>query len=137
MTEICWTHINCFCLTNGLPMDHTFLLLTACGLLAFVWVVRTACLRCSRLKLPPGPPGEFWAGNARQMTRNPNTLLTLPEFIREQPTEEEIRERIQKERDAEAERIKELEELSEQLDKEIEMEIRGKSPPHTDYFVMT
>lgn len=45
------------------------------------------------------------------------------------PSEEEMRERILRERDvAEAERIKELEELSEQLDKEIEMEIRGMSP---------
>lgn len=44
------------------------------------------------------------------------------------PSEEEIRERIIRERDAaEAERVKELEELSEQLDKEIELEIRGLS----------
>ena len=42
------------------------------------------------------------------------------------PSEGEIRERILREREAaEAERIKELDELSEQLDKEIEMEIRG------------
>ncbi|KAI0084486.1 WD40-repeat-containing domain protein [Irpex rosettiformis] len=41
------------------------------------------------------------------------------------PSEEEIRERVLKEREAaEAERLKELEELSEQLDKEIEIEIR-------------
>ncbi len=43
------------------------------------------------------------------------------------PSEEEIRERVLKEREAaEAERLKELEALSEQLDKEIEMEIRGE-----------
>lgn len=42
------------------------------------------------------------------------------------PSEQEIRDRIMKEREAaEVERTKELEELSEQLDKEIEMEIRG------------
>ena len=42
------------------------------------------------------------------------------------PSEEEIRERILKEREtAEVERMKQLEELSEQLDKEIELEIRG------------
>jgi dynein intermediate chain, cytosolic len=41
-------------------------------------------------------------------------------------SEDEIRERILKEREvAEAERLKELEALSEQLDKEIEIEIRG------------
>ena len=48
----------------------------------------------------------------------------------DRPSEEEIRERVLKERDAaEAERLKELEELSEQLDKEIEMEIRGMREP--------
>lgn len=48
----------------------------------------------------------------------------------DRPSEEEIRERVLKERDAaEAERLKELEELSEQLDKEIEMEIRGMRQP--------